>query len=190
MIRATGAAVAGGLICGAAVCIVIGVTQPDQAAPLVPAVDVASASTVELDNWPICTSMGAMAGGADWAQLDPEVAAGKKALATGDWVGAIAALAPAALRDARNADLQNDLGYAHRRLRQLDAAFQYYRQALALNPRHRGAHGHLGEAYLAIGNLAGAEQHLATLERICLIPCEEYDALKAALALYRGIASR
>ena len=190
MIRATGAAVAGGLICGAAVCIVIGVTQPDQATPLVPAVDVASASTVELDNWPICTSMGAMAGGADWAQLDPEVAAGKKALATGDWVGAIAALAPAALRDARNADLQNDLGYAHRRLRQLDAAFQYYRQALALNPRHRGAHGHLGEAYLAIGNLAGAEQHLATLERICLIPCEEYDALKAALALYRGIASR
>jgi tetratricopeptide (TPR) repeat protein len=75
-------------------------------------------------------------------------------------------------------------------MRQLDAAFQYYRQALALNPRHRGAHRHLGEAYLAIGNLAGAEQHLAALERICLIPCEEYDALKAALALYRGIASR
>jgi len=190
MIRATGSAVLGGAVFGVAACIVIGLTQPDQAAPRIPAVDIAHASAVDTESWPICMSAGSMAEGADWAQLDPDFAAGKKALAAGDWTGAIAALAPAALRDARNADLQNYLGYAHRRLRQLDAAFRYYRQALALNPRHRGAHGHLGEAYLATGDLSGAEEHLAALETICLIPCEEYDALKAAIALNRGIASR
>ena len=182
MIRSTASAVLGGLVCGVAACIAVAFTLPDHAAPRI--------ASIEPENWPICTSMGSMVDGADWAQLDPDFAAGKRALAAGDWSGAIAVLAPAALRDARNADLQNHLGYAHRRLRQLDAAIRHYRQALALNPRHRGAHGHVGEAYLAIGNLAGAEQHLAALEEICLIPCEEYDALKAAIAPYRGIASR
>jgi hypothetical protein len=49
-----------------------------------------------------------------------------------------------ALRDPRNADIQNYTGYAYRRLRQLGPAMQHYQQAL-LNRRHRSAHGHLGE---------------------------------------------
>src|SRR5215472_4959409 len=53
------------------------------------------------------------------------------------------------------------LGYAYRRLRQLDPAIQHYQQALALNPRHRSAHEHLGEAYLGQGDLAKAKEHLA-----------------------------
>jgi hypothetical protein len=40
------------------------------------------------------------------------------------------------------------------------------------------------------GNLAKAEKHLATLERICLIPCGEYDDLKRAIAAYRQVATR
>ena len=31
-----------------------------------------------------------------------------------------------------------------------------------------------GEAYLIVHNLAKAEEHLAALQKICLIPCEEY----------------
>ena len=42
-----------------------------------------------------------------------------------------------------------------------------------LNPRHRSAHEHLGELYLVLGEPAEAEQQLATLEEICLIPCVE-----------------
>jgi len=42
----------------------------------------------------------------------------------------------------------------------------------------------MGEAFLAIGQPARADDHLAALERICLIPCEEYDGLKAAIAAY------
>jgi tetratricopeptide (TPR) repeat protein len=140
-----------------------------------------------VEAWPICSSMGSMAS-TDWAALDPDFAAGKRAIAAGDWNSAIMALTSAGLRDARNADIQNYLGYTYRRLRQLDLAMRHYRQALTLNPRHRSAHEHLGEAYLVRGDLPKAEEHLATLEQICLIPCEEYDDLKRAIAQYVKIA--
>ena len=142
------------------------------------------------DAWPICTSMGSLGENTDWARLDPDFAAGLKALTENDWNGAIRALAAAALRDARNADVQNYLGYAYRRLRRLDAAFTHYQLALTLNPRQRSAHEHLGEAYLVVGNLAKAEEHLAALERICLIPCEQYDSLRKAIETYRGPQTR
>jgi tetratricopeptide (TPR) repeat protein len=128
--------------------------------------------------------------GPAWAPLDPDFAAGKQALAANDWNGAIKALGSAALRDTRSADIQNYLGYAYRRLRQLEPAFRHYRLALTLNPRHRSAHEHLGEANLVIGNLPEAEEHLAALERICLIACEEYDDLKTAITEYRKSAMR
>jgi Flp pilus assembly protein TadD len=141
------------------------------------------------EDWPICTAMQAMGSEADWAQLDPDFAAGKKALVAEDWHGALAALKLAALRDPRNADIQNYIGYAHRRLRQWGPAMQYYRQALVLNRRHRSAHEHLGELYLVLGEPAQAEQQLATLEGICLIPCAETDDLKRAIAAYKTRAT-
>jgi tetratricopeptide (TPR) repeat protein len=142
------------------------------------------------EDWPICTTMGAMGTEADWAQLDPDFAAGKKALVAEDWNGAITALKLAALRDPRNADIQNYIGYAYRRLRQLGPAMQHYQQALLLNRRHRSAHEHLGELYLVLGEPAKAEQQLATLEDICLIPCAETDDLKRAIAVYNTLAGR
>jgi len=143
-----------------------------------------------IEEWPICTTMRSLADSADWAQLDPDFAAGKKALAVRDWSSAIAALKLAALRDPSNADIQNYIGYAYRRLRQLEPAFAHYRQALAFNPRHRGAHEHMGQAYLAMGNLTQAEEHLAALERICLLPCDEYGDLQRAIAMYKNSATR
>jgi hypothetical protein len=58
------------------------------------------------------------------------------------------------------------------------AAFAHYKRALELNPRHRGAHEYVGEAYLLVGALAKAEEHLAALQRICLLPCEELADLE------------
>jgi len=142
------------------------------------------------ESWPICSAMSAMGSEADWADLDPDFAAGKKALVAGDWSGAIAALELAALRDPRNADIENYLGYAYRRLRQWGPAMQHYQQALVLNRRHRGAHEHLGELYLALGEPGQAEQQLARLEDICLIPCAETNDLKRALAAYKALATR
>jgi hypothetical protein len=63
-------------------------------------------------------------------------------------------------------------------------------EALMLNPRHRSAHEHFGEAYLVLGDPATAEQHLAHLEDICLIGCEEYDDLKRAIAGYKRLVAR
>jgi tetratricopeptide (TPR) repeat protein len=145
-------------------------------------------ATISPEAWPICSSMGSLGDSADWAPLDPDFAAGKRAIVAGDWNGATKVLTSAGLRDDRNADIQNYLGYAYRRLRQLDEAMQHYQQALKLNPRHRSAHEHLGEAYLVQGDLTKAREQLAALERICLIPCEEYDDLKRAMAAYVKLA--
>jgi Flp pilus assembly protein TadD len=119
-------------------------------------------------------------------KLDPDYAAGKQAIDAKDWATAITSLSSAALRDTRNADIQNYLGYAYRHAGQLDLAFQHYQRALQLNPRHRGAHEYVGEAYLLVHNLAQAEEHLAALQQICLIPCEEYADLQQKIAEYRS----
>jgi tetratricopeptide (TPR) repeat protein len=147
-------------------------------------------ATAATGEWPICTTMGSVADDADWAQLDADFAEGKKALGAGEWNRAITALKLAALREPQNADIQNFVGYAYRRLRQLEPAFVHYRQAVALNPRHRSAHEHLGEAYLVKGDLAEAEEHLAALADICLIPCVEYGDLQVAIAVYKKSAAR
>ena len=119
------------------------------------------------------------------AKLDPDYAAGKKAIEMKDWNAAIKSLSSAALRDTRNADLQNYLGYAYRNSGQMELAFKHYGRALQFNPRHRGAHEYLGEAYLLVDDLAKAEEHLAALQKICLIPCEEYEDLKKKVDAYR-----
>ena len=116
--------------------------------------------------------------------LDPDYAAGKKAIEAKDWRTAIKALSAAALRDTRNADIQNYLGYAHRHLGDMPRAFAHYERALKLNPRHRGAHEYAGEAALLAGDLPRAQRHLAALKTICVLPCEEYDDLKAAIEAY------
>ena len=149
-----------------------------------------SETVTPVEAWPICSTMGSMIETADWAALDPDFAAGKRAIVAGEWNEAITAFKSAGLRDARNADIQNYLGYAYRRLRQLDPAIQHYQQALALNPRHRSAHEHLGKSYLVQGDLAKAKEHLAALDRICLIPCDEYVDLKRAIEKYNKVARR
>ncbi len=191
MIRATAlAALLGAFIATAALYMSVGSAQRIAAVGQLASTAAVGDTSIDIDSWPVCMSMGALTDGPAWAPLDPDFAAGKRALAANDWNGAIRSLGSAALRDTRNAEIQNYLGYAYRRLRQLEPAFRHYRLALTLNPRHRSVHEHLGEAYLVVGNLAEADEHLTTLERICLIPCEEYDGLKRAISKYRKSAMR
>jgi len=120
----------------------------------------------------------------DAAAQDPDYAAGKKALERKDWREAAQRFNKAALRDPDSADLQNYLGFSYRHLRQFDLAFKHYKRALALNPRHRGAHEYIGEAYLIKGDLKAAQRHLAALREICLLPCEELADLEREIANY------
>ena len=133
-------------------------------------------------------ALGALAepGESDAPQVDPDYANGRKAIEAKDWGTAIRLLSSAALRDTRNPDIQNYLGYAYRNSGELDRAFKHYSRALELNPRHRGAHEYLGEAYLMVKNVAKAEEHLAALRKICLLPCAEYGHLEKAIAQYRN----
>ena len=191
MIRAIAlATMLGALVAGVAVYAINPRGWRNGAAPLFGALDHGAKTAIMPEDWPICTTMASVASDAEWAQLDPDFKAGKKALGAQDWSGAIAAFELAALRDPLNADIQNYIGYAYRRLRQLGPAIGHYHQALMLNPRHRSAHEHLGEAYLMLGAPAKAEQLLTALENLCLIPCEEYDDLKRALAAYKKLAAR
>ena len=116
---------------------------------------------------------------------DPDVVSGKKAIEDKRWADAVKALSSAALRDTRNADIQNYLGYAYRNVGQMDKAFAHYERALKLNPRHRGAHEYVGEAYLMVGKPARAQEHLKALQAICVLPCEEFDDLRTKIDHYQ-----
>ena len=122
----------------------------------------------------------------DLATRDEDYAAGRKALLAHDWPAAVARLSKAEVRNPDSADLHNDLGFAYRNLKQYDKAFSHYERALAIEPRHRGAHEYIGEAYLMVGDVKNAEKHLAALREICLLGCEELKDLEEAFAKYRA----
>ncbi|HVG81053.1 MAG TPA: tetratricopeptide repeat protein [Methylomirabilota bacterium] len=119
------------------------------------------------------------------ASADPDYVGGKKAIESREWNAAIGLFSAAALRSPDNADIQNYLGFAHRNAGRLDVALGHYQRALKLDPRHRGAHEYIGEAYLMAKDLGKAEEHLAALDRLCLLPCSEYSDLKARIAAYK-----
>ena len=60
-------------------------------------------------------------------------------------------------------DVLNYLGYAHRQLDKNELALEYYMQALAAKPKHKGANEYLGELYLKMGELEKAEAQLEKL---------------------------
>lgn len=122
----------------------------------------------------------------DLAKRDVDYAEGKRAADRKDWATAVRLYESAEKRNPDHADLQNSLGYAYRNLKQYDLAFKHYKRAIEIDPRHRGAHEYIGEAYLMMGDLASAEKHLAALRQICLLPCEELTDLERAVTEYRS----
>jgi len=72
---------------------------------------------------------------------------------------AIRELQLAAREEPRNADVHNLLAYSWRKRATPDLAkaFEHYRTALKLEPRHKGAHAYIGEAYLMDRKPAEAE---------------------------------
>jgi Flp pilus assembly protein TadD len=126
----------------------------------------------------------------DAAARDPDYAAGKAAMEKKDWAEAVRRFRQAGLRDPDSADLHNYLGFSYRNLKQMDLAFSHYKRSIALNPRHRGAHEYIGEAYLMLNDLPSAEKHLAALRSICLLPCGELADLEKAVTEHRKRAAK
>jgi tetratricopeptide (TPR) repeat protein len=130
------------------------------------------------------------AGGSDPAPAakpaDPNFTEGKKAIDAKDWARAIPLFQQVVAKDAQNADAWNWLGYAWRNQGDYPQSFAAYEKALSIDPRHRGAHEYIGEAYLKTGNLAKAEEHLKRLDSLCTFGCPEYRELKARIADFKA----
>ncbi|HEY6822220.1 MAG TPA: tetratricopeptide repeat protein [Burkholderiales bacterium] len=118
--------------------------------------------------------------------VDPVLEKVSAATAQQDWTGAQSILREALARDPRNADYHNLYAYSIRKGPNPDmsAVFKHYNEALAIDPKHRGAHEYLGEAYLMVGNLPKAKEELGTLDKLCFFPCDEFAMLKKAVADY------
>ena len=95
------------------------------------------------------------------------------------------------LNDTGDADWNNLMGYSLRKAPTPDfaGAEKFYDEALRIDPRHRGALEYSGELYLQTGDLAKAEQRLATLDKTCRFGCSEYSELKKAIAQYKAGSS-
>ena len=121
--------------------------------------------------------------------VDADYTAGQNAVKQKNWREAIARMENVVKRDEKNADAWNLLGYAYRNLGEMENSFANYERALTINPQHRDAHEYIGEAYLQVGNLAKAEEHLRALDKICWLPCEQHTELKEKIEEYKRKAS-
>ena len=124
--------------------------------------------------------------GINTTQADPVLQAANAAIAKEDWVAAQITLKQALASHAQNADYHNMYAYSMRKGTNPDMqlVFFHYEEALRINPKHRGAHEYIGEAYLQTGDLAKAKEHLAALDKLCYFGCEEFTDLKAAIGKY------
>lgn len=118
------------------------------------------------------------------APNDPDYTTGVRAIKERRFTEAILLLRRVVDRDVRNADAFNWLAYATRSSGDAAGSLPIYEKALAIDPKHRGAHEYVGEAYLTLGNVAKAREHLARLAKLCFLPCSEYRDLKNAVEEY------
>jgi len=118
--------------------------------------------------------------------VDPSFAQAKALIEAKRYKEAMPLLQQAVATNPRNADAYNLMGYATRKTGDANGSLQYYNQALAIDPKHLGAHEYIGEAYLQLDRPQEAQQHLARLDSLCTFGCTEYRMLKAAMADYKA----
>jgi len=121
---------------------------------------------------------------------DPKYVEGVQAVKRRDYPAAIRCFEDVVARDDRNANAYNWLGYSIRQSGDATRSIPVYEKALAIDPKHKGAHEYIGEAFLVLGNLAKAKEHLAILDKLCFLPCEEYSDLKKAVREYESSGGR
>lgn len=119
-----------------------------------------------------------------------KLGAARARIAEKNWPAAVDELKK--VGDSGNADWNNLMGYSLRKggAANYAEAEKFYDAALRIDPKHRGALEYSGQLYLMTGNLPMAEQRLATLDKVCLLPCEEHADLKKAVARYKAAGNK
>jgi Flp pilus assembly protein TadD len=123
---------------------------------------------------------------ADTSPPTDTLAAARAQVAAKNWAGAIEELKR--VNDVASADWNNLMGYSLRKSKAPDlaASEKFYNEALRIDPKHRGTLEYSGELYLMKGDLAMAEARLATLDKVCTLPCAEYTGLKKSIERYKA----
>ena len=126
------------------------------------------------------------------ASADPVLQQAQEAASRKDYAAAAAVLRDAIGKAPDNAEYHNLYAYSMRKGANpnMDLVFKHYHEALRLNAKHRGAHEYIGEAYLMVGNVGKAKEHLAQLDRLCFFGCAEYTDLKKAVGEYEAKQKR
>jgi tetratricopeptide (TPR) repeat protein len=120
----------------------------------------------------------------------PEYTGAVEAIKAGDFRKAIPLLEDVTAREPKNADAFNWLAYATRRNGDPAGSISIYEKALAIDPKHGGAREYIGEAYLALDDLAKAKEYLVRLDKLCFVSCSEYRDLEKAVEAYETSGGR
>jgi tetratricopeptide (TPR) repeat protein len=130
------------------------------------------------------TPFAADSGGMSEAAKDPVLEKASAATKRQDWAAAAAALREGLAANPNNANYHNLYAYSVRKGANPDMnlVFKHYNEALRIDPKHKGAHEYIGEAYLMVGNLPKAKEHLTQLDKLCFFPCSEFTDLKKSIA--------
>ncbi|RUM09365.1 tetratricopeptide repeat protein [Rhizobium chutanense] len=102
-----------------------------------------------------------------------------------DYVGALAELRGLA-EDNQQADVYNLMGYTLRKTGDYKTSLTYYTKALELQPDHKAAREYLGELFVETGEIAKAEEQVASLKQLCPSGCEELEDLQKAITAKNG----
>jgi tetratricopeptide (TPR) repeat protein len=98
---------------------------------------------------------------------------------------ALPLLEAALAKSPKDADIYNNIGFCNRKLGKYPESFEAYRQALALDPNHKGAREYIGELFLLLDKLPDAEEQLRQLTVLCPRGCTERDTLAKAIEDYK-----
>ena len=79
------------------------------------------------------------------------------------------------VKDKKNADILNYLGYTLRKTGDFEKAETYYLKGLELDSGHLGINEYLGELYVQTGRIELAKERLQVLDGC---KCEEYEELR------------
>ncbi|PCH48407.1 MAG: hypothetical protein COC23_00070 [Hyphomicrobiales bacterium] len=78
----------------------------------------------------------------------------------------------------------NYLGFATRKLGDVEKGLTYYAAALKIDPNYTLVREYMGEAFLQLGQINKAQEQLAEIGKRCGLGCREYAMLKAEIGRF------